>query len=61
MAGGAALPASRRRSLAGESGWVIIVPFAVFWPVAKFFGSQKGLVRNRRVFAIAVFASLGGL
>ncbi|KAE9400185.1 general substrate transporter [Gymnopus androsaceus JB14] len=42
MAGGAALPASRRRSLAGESGW-------------------KGLVRNRRVFAIAVFASLGGL
>ncbi|KAJ3753535.1 general substrate transporter [Lentinula raphanica] len=42
MAGGTVLNASRRRVLAGESGW-------------------KGLVRNRRVFAIAVFASLGGL
>ncbi|KAF5391665.1 hypothetical protein D9757_002372 [Collybiopsis confluens] len=42
MAGGVALTASRRRALAGESGW-------------------RGLVRNRRIFAIAVFASLGGL
>ncbi|KAE9386014.1 general substrate transporter [Gymnopus androsaceus JB14] len=38
----AALPTSRRRSLAGEPGW-------------------KGLVRNRRIFAITVFTSLGGL
>ncbi|OCH94351.1 general substrate transporter [Obba rivulosa] len=34
--------ASRRRALAGRSGWA-------------------GLIHNRRVFAIAVFASLGGL
>ncbi|KAJ3796872.1 general substrate transporter [Lentinula aff. detonsa] len=42
MAGGIPLSTSRRRLLAGESGW-------------------KGLVRNRRIFAIAIFASLGGL
>jgi len=42
MAGGVAVTTSRRRALAGESGW-------------------KGLVRNRRIFAVAVFASLGGL
>ncbi|KIK63035.1 hypothetical protein GYMLUDRAFT_41339 [Collybiopsis luxurians FD-317 M1] len=42
MAGGVAVTTSRRRALAGESGW-------------------RGLVRNRRIFAIAVFASLGGL
>ncbi|KAG6897046.1 hypothetical protein C0992_004455 [Termitomyces sp. T32_za158] len=40
--GGNTKTATRRRSLAGESGWT-------------------GLVRNRRIFAIAVFASLGGL
>ncbi|KAI0070423.1 sugar transporter [Panus rudis PR-1116 ss-1] len=41
--GGAAAPAfSRRRQLAGSSGWA-------------------GLIHNRKVFAIAVFASLGGL
>ncbi|KIK63060.1 hypothetical protein GYMLUDRAFT_242127 [Collybiopsis luxurians FD-317 M1] len=44
MAGVIAITASRRRALAGESGW-------------------RGLlqVQNRRVFAIALFASLGGL
>ncbi|KAI0070424.1 general substrate transporter [Panus rudis PR-1116 ss-1] len=43
MGGGAAATAfSRRRQLAGQSGWA-------------------GLVHNRRVFFIAVFASLGGL
>ncbi|KAF8825155.1 hypothetical protein HHX47_DHR7000327 [Lentinula edodes] len=42
MAGGIPVTTSRRRALAGESGW-------------------KGLVRNRKIFAIAVFASLGGL
>ncbi|TFY82254.1 hypothetical protein EWM64_g1754 [Hericium alpestre] len=41
-AGVGAIAVSRRRALAGDSGW-------------------KGLVRNRRVFMIAVFASLGGL
>ncbi|KAH8100815.1 general substrate transporter [Cristinia sonorae] len=40
--GGVAAVASRRRHLAGASGWA-------------------GLVHNRRIFAIAVFASLGGL
>ncbi|KAG6873930.1 hypothetical protein C0995_008969 [Termitomyces sp. Mi166 len=40
--GGNTITTTRRKSLAGESGWV-------------------GLVRNRRIFAIAVFASLGGL
>ncbi|KAG6908544.1 hypothetical protein DXG01_004177 [Tephrocybe rancida] len=40
--GGNQLTATRRRSLAGKSGWA-------------------GLVHNRRIFAIAVFASLGGL
>ncbi|KAL5486301.1 hypothetical protein ACEPAI_7347 [Sanghuangporus weigelae] len=46
MAGGiqttTGVAASRRRALAGKSGWA-------------------GLVHNRRVFAITVFASLGGL
>ncbi|CAL1716172.1 unnamed protein product [Somion occarium] len=43
MGGGAVAPVlSRRRGLAGQSGWA-------------------GLVHNRKVFAIAVFASLGGL
>ncbi|KAJ7285011.1 general substrate transporter [Mycena rebaudengoi] len=44
MAGGAAGPLSttRRKALAGQSGWA-------------------GLVHNRRIFAMAVFASLGGL
>ncbi|KIK63057.1 hypothetical protein GYMLUDRAFT_163959 [Collybiopsis luxurians FD-317 M1] len=41
MASGIAVTTSRRRALAGESGW-------------------RGLLRNRRIFAIAVFASLGG-
>ncbi|KAG6842307.1 hypothetical protein C0991_010595 [Blastosporella zonata] len=40
--GGHQLSATRRKSLAGKSGWA-------------------GLVHNRRIFAIAVFASLGGL
>ncbi|KAJ6619789.1 general substrate transporter [Mycena sp. CBHHK59/15] len=44
MAGGAAGPLSttRRKALAGQSGWA-------------------GLVHNRRIFMMAVFASLGGL
>ncbi|KAJ6513211.1 general substrate transporter [Mycena sanguinolenta] len=45
MAGGAAtgpLSTTRRRALAGQSGWA-------------------GLVHNRRIFLMAVFASLGGL
>ncbi|KAF9450915.1 general substrate transporter [Macrolepiota fuliginosa MF-IS2] len=47
MAGGAvgndsSLATTRRRALAGKSGWA-------------------GLVQNRKIFAIAVFASLGGL
>ncbi|KAF8656245.1 hypothetical protein AX16_002681 [Volvariella volvacea WC 439] len=40
--GGGTLAATRRKALAGQSGWA-------------------GLVHNRKVFAIAVFASLGGL
>ncbi|KAF6757229.1 sugar transporter [Ephemerocybe angulata] len=43
MAGGVGLvTVSRRRALAGKSGWA-------------------GLVHNKKVFAIAIFASLGGL
>ncbi|KAJ7756476.1 general substrate transporter [Mycena maculata] len=42
MVGGAPLSTTRRRSLAGASGWA-------------------GLVHNRRIFFMAVFASLGGL
>ncbi|KAG5734945.1 Quinate permease [Termitomyces sp. T112] len=40
--GGTTITTTRRKSLAGKSGWA-------------------GLIRNRRIFAIAVFASLGGL
>ncbi|KAG2017805.1 sugar transporter [Coprinopsis cinerea AmutBmut pab1-1] len=40
--GGVAVTTTRRKALAGKSGWA-------------------GLVHNRKVFAIAVFASLGGL
>lgn len=64
MAGGITSQAvSRRRVATGQSGWVR--PFELFSSsmfVSKLtLVSKAGLANNRRVFMIAVFASLGGL
>lgn len=53
--------ATRRKALTGQSGWVRTTStygevICLIRPLV-----QAGLVHNRRVFATAVFASLGGL
>lgn len=53
--------ATRRKELTGQSGWVR--PTSTHGEVICLIRPlvQAGLVHNRRVFATAVFASLGGL
>ena len=63
--GGAALGAdsglttTRRKALAGESGWVSTSTRRSLGAHCNV--DQAGLVHNRKIFAVAVFASLGGL
>ena len=58
-AGSSGDAANRRRALAGKSGWVSRDVSMI--KDRKADDGKAGLVHNRRIFAIAVFASLGGL
>lgn len=51
----------RRLALQGQSGWVSSAQLLHIQISAFTTYVQSGLVHNRKVFAIAVFASLGGL
>lgn len=57
------LAAQRRVELAGKGGFVSHTyrPGYTFERLTKSIDVQFGLVENRKVFGLAVFASLGGL